>query len=159
MSREVLILRHAHAEPIAAGVGDFERPLSKVGGEEADSIGRWLSDHDVELTQVLSSPATRARQTAERALAIAGGPAIAFEPHIYEATPGVLMELLDRAAGEGRTMLVGHNPGLEQLVALLLEGRSDDYRGLPPGGLAWIKLPDEGELEPGCGTARHFWFP
>lgn len=159
MSREVMILRHAHAEPSAPGGGDFERPLSSVGGEEADAVGRWLLEHEVKFTQVLSSPATRARQTAERALAIAGGPAIAFEPHIYEATPGTLIALLDRAAGAGCTLLVGHNPGLEQLVALLLEGRSDDYRGLPPGGLAWIKLPDQGELEPGCGTAKHFWFP
>ena len=67
--------------------------------------------------------------------------------------------LLVASAPAGCTLLVGHNPSLEQLVALLLEGRSDDYRGLPPGGLACIKLPDEGELEPGCGTAKHFWFP
>jgi len=158
MPREVLILRHAHAEPVAAGGSDFERPLSKVGGEEADAVGRWLAEHGVDLERALCSPASRARQTAERALAIAGGPAIAFEPQVYEATPGTLIDLLDREAGSGRTLLVGHNPGLEQLVALLLEGRSDDYRGLPPGGLAWITLPD-GELEPGCGTARHFWFP
>ena len=158
MSREVLILRHAHAEPMAAGGSDFERPLSKVGRDEADAVGQWLAKQKVELGQVLCSPATRARQTAERALAIADGPAIAFEPHIYEATPGTLIELIDRAATEGTTLLVGHNPGLEQLVALLLEGRSDDYRGLPPCGLAWIRLPD-GELEPGAGVAREFWFP
>ncbi len=159
MSREVLILRHAHAEPQAAGSSDLERPLSKVGVDEADAVGRWLAKHEIKLDRALSSPAARARQTAERALAIAGGPAIAFDPHIYEATPGTLIALLDRAAGAGRTLIVGHNPGLEQLVALLLEGRSDDYRGLPPAGLAWIKLPDDGELEPGCGAARDFWFP
>ena len=159
MPRDVLILRHAHAEPAAPGTGDFERPLSRVGEDEADAVGRWLAEHAVAFDEVLSSPATRARQTAERVLAIAGGPAIAFEPHVYEATPGTLIDLLDRTDGKQVTLLVGHNPGLEQLVALLLEGRSDDYRGLPPAGLAWLRLPDSGELEPGCATARDFWFP
>ena len=159
MPRDVLILRHAHAEPAAPGTGDFERALSRVGEEEADAVGRWLAERSVGLDEVLSSPATRARQTAERVLAIAGGPAIAFEPDVYEATPGTLIDLLDRSARGGATLLVGHNPGLEQLVALLLEGRSDDYRGLPPAGLAWIRLPETGELEPGCGTAKDFWFP
>lgn len=159
MSRELLILRHAHAEPLAASGSDMERPLSPRGEAEADAVGRWLQHQDADLAAVLSSPATRARATAERALAVTGGPAIRDDPRIYEATPGDLLALLDQALGEGRTLIVGHNPGFEQLVALLTEGRSGDFRGLPTGGVAWLTLPAQGAIEPGVASLKAFWWP
>ena len=159
MSRELLILRHAHAEPLAASGTDIDRPLSARGEAEADAVGRWLAHQDARLARVLSSPAVRARATAERALAPLQAPAIQFDPRIYEATPGDLLGLLDPAAGEGATLIVGHNPGFEQLVALLTEGRSGDFRGLPTGGLAWLSLPAQGPLEPGVAALKAFWWP
>jgi phosphohistidine phosphatase SixA len=54
-------------------------------------------------------------------------------------------------------MLVGHNPGIERLVALLVEGRSDDFRGMPPGALAVLHL--DGTLEPGNARLDVFWSP
>jgi phosphohistidine phosphatase len=159
MTRDVLILRHANAVPLANGVSDFDRVLSAHGEQEADAVAAWLAGHQVKLDRVLSSPAARAKATAERAIAPLGAPAITFEQQIYEATPGTLMSVLDRSAGPGNTLLVGHNPGLEQLVALLLEGRSGDVRGLPTAGLAWVRVPAEGEIEPGCGELKHYWWP
>jgi len=159
MTRELLILRHAHADPLAPSGTDIDRPLSTRGEAEADAVGRWLKQQDAHLTAALSSPAVRARATAERALAIAGGPALSFEPRIYEATPGDLLALLDQQATEGCTLIVGHNPGFEQLVALLTEGRSGDFRGLPTGGVAWLSLPSEGALEPGVAALKAFWWP
>ena len=159
MSRDVLVLRHANAVPHTAGANDAERALTALGEQEADEVGRWLSTHDVKLDRALVSPAVRARATAERVLKSIDGPAITVEPDIYQATPGMLIALLDRSANEGQTLLVGHNPGLEQLVALLLEGRSGDVRGMPTAGLAWIRLPAGGEIEPGCGELKHFWWP
>ena len=159
MSRELLILRHAHAEPLAASGNDADRPLSPRGEAEADAVGRWRDNQEAALARVVSSPAVRARATAERALATVQAPAIELDPRIYEATPGDLLALLDSAAGEGRTLIVGHNPGFEQLVALLTEGRTGDFRGLPPGGLAWLTLPAQGPLEPGVATLKAFWWP
>jgi phosphohistidine phosphatase SixA len=54
-------------------------------------------------------------------------------------------------------LLVGHNPGIERLVALLVEGRSDEFRGMPPAGLAVLHLG--GALEPGSARLGAFWSP
>lgn len=159
MTRDVLILRHANALPLASGGSDKDRALSPHGEQEARAVGAWLREQKVALDRVIASPAVRARATAETVIGIVGGPAITLEPEVYEATPGTLIAVLDRVAGAGRTLLVGHNPGLEQLVALLLEGRSGDVRGLPTSGLAWIRLPESGDIEPGCGELKHFWWP
>jgi len=53
--------------------------------------------------------------------------------------------------------LVGHNPGFETVVALLTTGQSGDFRGMPPGGIAWIELA--GAAEPGAGRLKAFWAP
>jgi phosphohistidine phosphatase SixA len=56
-------------------------------------------------------------------------------------------------------MLVGHNPGLEQLAALLDSGQTGDYRGMPPAGVAVLSLPATAALEPGIATFTNFWWP
>ena len=54
---------------------------------------------------------------------------------------------------------MGHNPGLEQLVALLNSGQSGDYRGMPPGGVAVLDMPADASIEPGAATLTAFWWP
>jgi phosphohistidine phosphatase SixA len=156
MSRELLILRHAKAEPQAAGGGDFERPLADKGRRQAGEVKAWLGKHHARPARVLCSPSARTRETAELALPDA---AADFDPAIYEATPGTLLALVDGAATDGLTVLIGHNPGLEQLVALLAEGRSDEFRGLPTAGVAWFELPASGAIEPGSAKLKAFWSP
>ena len=80
-----------------------------------------------------------------------------LEDAIYDATPGELLALLDQQDDAQTVMLVGHNPGIERLVALLVEGRSDDFRGMPPGALAVLHL--DGALEPGNARLDAFWSP
>lgn len=157
MSREIVILRHAQAEPSAGAQRDFDRGLTARGREEAQAVARWFAEHDIAFDRVVSSPATRARETAE--LAVPTGTSVAFDPAVYDATPGTLLAVLDRHAGGGRTLLVGHNPGLEQLVALLTEGRSDECRGLPTAGVARLALPEDSTVEPGAAQLRAFWSP
>jgi phosphohistidine phosphatase len=71
--------------------------------------------------------------------------------------PGELLTLLDQHSDAETVMLVGHNPGIERLVALLVEGRSDEFRGMPPGALAVLHL--NGALEPGNARLDAFWSP
>ncbi|HQW63356.1 MAG TPA: histidine phosphatase family protein [Pseudomonadota bacterium] len=156
MPRELLILRHAHAEPLVGGGADFDRPLSKEGEREARAVRDWIARHGLKIARSIVSPAVRARRTAEVALP---GVVLGFESKVYEATPGTLLALVDAGAAEGITALVGHNPGLEQLVALLSEGRSEDFRGLPPAGVARLALPDAGPIEPATGRILDFWWP
>ena len=153
MSRTLVLLRHAHAEA-DAGEGDFERALSERGRVDAERVGQHLAASGLSFARVLCSPARRARETLALALP---GAAATFEPAIYEALPGTLAALVD--AGPGPTLLVGHNPGLEQLVAFLVDGHSDAPRGLPTAGLVQLAIPDPSELGPGVATVREFWSP
>ncbi|KRF00532.1 phosphoglycerate mutase [Frateuria sp. Soil773] len=155
---ELILLRHAEAVPAASGGDDRERPLSQHGEQEARAAGQWLAAHGARPERVLCSPARRTRQTADLALAAAGNALAAqLADEIYDATPGELLALLDQHGDAGTVMLVGHNPGIERLVALLVEGRSDEFRGMPPGGLAVLHL--DGALEPGNARLDAFWSP
>ena len=58
-----------------------------------------------------------------------------------------------------RLLLVGHNPGLEQLAALMHSGQTGDYRGMPPAGIAVLKLPVDAAIEPGIASLTAFWWP
>jgi phosphohistidine phosphatase SixA len=154
MKREVILLRHAHAESGQPGQADAERALSARGIDEATAAGRWLRDKAALPARILCSPAVRAKQTLEHAL---GDDAATSEPRIYEASAGELIALIDDNADAGRLMLVGHNPGFETLVALLATGQSGDFRGVPPGGIAWFEI--DGTAEPGAGRLEAFWSP
>ena len=157
--RELILLRHAHAEPGAAGQADFDRPLSSQGLAEAEAAGRWLADQGLVPDRVLCSPARRTRETLEAVLGVIGYVDQRLEPAIYDATPGTLAALADQHRDVGRLMLVGHNPGLERLAALLHSGQSGDYRGMPPGAVAVLRLPATAEVEPGVARLADFWWP
>jgi phosphohistidine phosphatase SixA len=157
MNRELILLRHAHAEGAKDGETDMARALDARGVDEATAAGTWLKTHPAP-TRILCSPARRARQTLEHALEhVLGSVAAVDEPRIYEATAGELVSLIDENADTERLMLVGHNPGFETLVALIATGQSGDFRGIPPAGIAWIEL--DGTVEPGAGKLKAFWTP
>jgi phosphohistidine phosphatase SixA len=156
--QELILLRHAEAHPAATGGADHDRTLSPHGEQEALAAGRWLASHGARPDRVLCSPALRACRTAELAMrALAPDAPIGLAGEIYEATPGELLALLDQHADARCVLLVGHNPGIERLVALLVEGRSDEFRGMPPAGLAVLHL--QGALEPGNARLDAFWSP
>lgn len=154
MKREVILLRHAHAENQKSGQSDSDRELDARGVAEARDAGKWLREHDLSGVQIYCSPSVRARQTLEHAL---GSVPAHMEPRIYEATAGELVSIIDEHEATARLMLVGHNPGFETLVALLATGQSGDFRGVPPAGIAWFEL--EGSAEPGAGRLKAFWSP
>lgn len=157
--RELILLRHAHAEPPAPGQPDRDRPLSTDGHAEAEAAARWLLEQRLVPDCVLCSPARRTRETLEIVLAGLGYVDQRLEESIYEATAGTLAGLADTYADVDRVMLVGHNPGLEQLVALLHSGRSDGYRGMPPAGVAVLEFPAGAAVEPGAARLAAFWWP
>ncbi len=157
--RELILLRHAHAEPADNGQADIDRPLSPHGLAEAEAAGRWLLEQRLVPDRVLCSPARRTRETLEAVLALTGYVEQRLEERIYEATPGTLAALVDEHREVERLLLVGHNPGLEQLLALMHSGQSGDYRGMPPGSVAVLSLPMEAVIEPGIARLAAFWWP
>ena len=157
--RELILLRHAHAEPANTGQADLDRPLSPEGLAEAEAAGRWLAERGLVPDCVLCSPARRTRETLEAVLAAVGYVDQRLEPRIYDATPGTLAALIDEHRDVDRLLLVGHNPGLEELAALMHSGQSGDHRGMPPGGVVVLALPMQSAIEPGIATLSAFWWP
>ena len=157
--RELILLRHAHAEPSLPDQADMDRPLSAEGIAEAEAAGRWLASQKLVPDCVLCSPSRRTRETLEAVLGVVGYVEQRVEDSIYEASPGSLIALADGHVEVERLMLVGHNPGLEQLAALLHSGQSGDYRGMPPAGVSVLSLPAGVPLEPGIAQLSAFWWP
>ncbi len=157
--RELVLLRHAHAENGAPGVADIDRALSIRGREEALAAGVWLREHGYVPDRTLCSPARRARETLELAQDAIGSGESERVQAIFEATPGELIALADAHREVGRLLLVGHNPGLEQLAALLTTGQSGDFRGMPAAAIAVLRLPVDAVLEPGVAQLAAFWMP
>ena len=109
--------------------------------------------------RIVCSTARRARETCERALAALGYVETRHDERIYDATPGRLMQVADDHKDGGRVLLIGHNPGFEQLVALLSSGQSGDFRGMPAGGIAVLSMPADALLEPGVARLAACWWP
>jgi phosphohistidine phosphatase len=153
-----VLLRHGKAEGQSASGRDIDRRLSDEGASEVEAAAQWLQERvSGRGVRMISSPAARADATA-RIVAGALGTDVRRVDEVYEATPGVLMSVLNDAGDTGITVLVGHNPGIEQVVALLAEGRTDDYRGVPTAAVAWFEVPD-GLVEPGSARLAAFWSP
>lgn len=153
----LILLRHAQALRDSPDGSDMTRPLSESGCNQADAAGRWLRAHNARPGRILYSPATRTTQTAQRVAQMLDDAPMHVEAAIHDATAGELVTLLDAHREIDQLLLVGHNPGLEHLLGLLMQGRSNAARGLPPAGLAWLTL--EGALEPGCGELKAYWEP
>ncbi len=156
--RELILLRHAHAGSHTTGPDDRDRVLSEVGVQEARAAGAWLREQGLLPDRVLCSPAARTRETLA-VLGDLGMVEVREEPSIYEASPGTLAALVDANRDANRLLLVGHNPGLEQLAALMHSGQTGDYRGMPPAGIAVLKLPVDAAIEPGIASLTAFWWP
>lgn len=152
--RELLLLRHGHAVPHGSVVPDFDRPLDERGRKDTGWIARWAVDAGVVPDLVVSSPARRARETAEgfcRETGLSAG-AIRWRESIYDAhLSGLLQVLAETTAENRRVMLVGHNPGFEQLASLLAHGDPHRVR-LATAAVARLRMPEDwGGLSPGDG--------
>ena len=118
--RQLVILRHAKSA-WPDGIPDRQRPLAKRGRRDASATGLWMRDELGRLDAVLCSPAERARQTWAHVVAeLDNPPPATFDKRIYDAPPGALLTVVRELHPDAATaLLIGHNPGLQELVALL----------------------------------------
>ncbi|WP_432548035.1 SixA phosphatase family protein [Kineococcus sp. SYSU DK004] len=134
----LVVLRHAKADT-PPGLQDIARPLAERGRADAEAAGRWLAEHVGLPSLVVTSPARRTEETTARVLdAWDAEPPVVDEERLYEATLGDLLRVvrgLDADPGDGpaaapgapgglsgpdgTVVLVGHNPGLSDLVEAL----------------------------------------
>lgn len=119
-ARTLVLLRHSKSDWSADG-DDIARPLARRGRRQAAIAGAWLAGATETIDLAVISTATRARDTWELAAAeLADPPPIRIEPRCYAATANELLALVRELPETARTVvLVGHNPGIEDLVALI----------------------------------------
>jgi len=120
VAKTLWLLRHAKAVSSAGG-SDFERPLSDEGRAQAKRLGERVKDQNITFDIVLSSPAVRARETAEVVLQVAGLQVlITYDDRIYEANSPKLQDVISEIDdAKDMTLVVGHNPAIEELLQFL----------------------------------------
>ena len=163
--RRLLLIRHATA---ADGTVDADRPLTGSGVRNAGAIGAWLLQAELTPDHVLVSPALRAAQTWEQAgTRLDGVPQPVPDARIYDNTVEQVLATIREAPDDaGIVAVVGHNPSIGELSAILGDGggspeaRRAVDRGFPAGGIAVFVLPGPfAAVEPGCATLTDFVVP
>lgn len=136
--KTIFLLRHAKSSWKDSSLPDFDRPLNSRGRKSAELIGGFIRREKIVPDLVLSSPAVRARETIEIVMKAAKLPSeLRYDERIYEAGPLRLLEVISQIE-ESKTsvLLVGHNPGFEELLQVLT-GRAER---LTTGNLAKISM-------------------
>ncbi|MFC0204886.1 SixA phosphatase family protein [Novosphingobium soli] len=163
------IFRHAKSDWNDARLRDFDRPLNTRGRVGAAVMGKHIREHAVGWKRILASPAVRVTQTIEIAGEAAGEtPPITWDRRIYLASSAALMDVLREQDGAPRSiLLVGHNPGLEDLIFDLVPGNGENpLRDIvedkfPTASYAVIALDieDWSDLRAGIGRLEHLVRP
>ncbi|MEY2632916.1 MAG: hypothetical protein RIR00_1570 [Pseudomonadota bacterium] len=127
---DLLLWRHAEAE---VGEIDLQRRLTPRGEKQARQMAQWLHAHLPKDLRILVSPAVRTQQTAEAL-------ALPFETHRRLGPDACVSDLIAASGwpqGGGATLIVGHQPTLGRLAALLLSGQEADWT-IKKGALWWF---------------------
>jgi len=146
LTRELLILRHGKAVT-NTGADDFSRPIKDRGKRGAQRMGVWLWQKSIRPDHIITSPAERAYVSAQKLYKAMGADATSIEVdrRLYKADIKALLDVLaDCPKKKQRLLLVGHNPGLAELLLFLLGGKvplPDDGKLLPAGTLARLRMP------------------
>ena len=149
MSRELFILRHAKSDWDSGASKDSERPLNKRGSKEAPKIGAWMHEQGLMPAQVYCSTAVRARETLQAVAKELRLPSthIHFMDALYLADLRTLLKTLAEIPPQHTSaMLVGHNPGLDELVSYLSHKAvpfTASGKLMTTACLAHFRLPDD----------------
>lgn len=116
------LMRHGKSDWSTNMESDFDRPLKERGRRDSPRMGQYLAQLDLAPDLIVSSPAVRARETAELFAEGCGYDAtILWDERIYAASGGELMSVLRSLPdAAGHVLMIGHNPGFEDLVARLI---------------------------------------
>jgi phosphohistidine phosphatase len=153
--RTLYLLRHAKSSWEDESLGDFERPLNERGNKAADTIGQFVAQESLKPELILSSPALRARQTTEIVLRVSRLQVeLRFDVRIYEASLDTLLLILaDIEPKKSVVLMVGHNPGFEELLHFL----SGEVRSVPTAALAKLDFESSDWKSLGRNEARLEW--
>ena len=149
--KTLLLMRHAKSSWDDPSLRDFDRPLNKRGLRAAPLMAAHLRRKKLRPGLVVASPAERAKQTASLVVEHAGLTAeLRHDERIYDADLPRLLEVVSQLdAGAEEVLLVGHNPGMEELLTHLTGAQER----MPTAALARLELDVEAwaDVRPGCG--------
>lgn len=165
--KTLFILRHAKAAPKDSNISDHDRPLDKVGKDDALRMGKLIKDKEMIPSLIISSTALRAQTTAELVAkgCIYQGD-IVLNPSLYEAKPKDYLSILETLSDMyGSVLIVGHNPTIEDTIQMLTD--SSDVTAISSCTLAHLSLPIEkwsdlsnnGKIEQGKAVLREIIQP
>lgn len=131
---ELILWRHADAEPAAPGQPDDERTLTDKGRKQAEKMAEWLERRLPDGCRILSSPAKRTVQTAE-----ALGRKFMTNPSLgTDTTPDEVLRAAGWPDSSQPVLIVGHQPTLGQIAGLLIGGRRQEW-AIRKGSICWIE--------------------
>ncbi|MFH8472381.1 SixA phosphatase family protein [Streptomyces sp. NPDC018000] len=164
--RRLVVLRHAKSA-WPDDVADHERPLAPRGRRDAPAAGRWLREADCVPDLVVCSTARRTRQTWDLVSdELEATTPVTYDARLYQASAGELLGVVrDIPAQVGTVMLIGHNPGAQDLV-LMLAGEAEGHAlertrtKFPTSAIAVLCLPGPwSDLEPGAARLTEMVVP
>ncbi len=156
--RTLLLMRHAKSDWSYDNLSDFARPLNSRGKKAAQRMGQWITDNNLTPDHVICSSACRAQETllGLRQQMTLSNRQITNEERGYLASLNTLLLMLADAPETDLVLLIGHNPGMEELLTYLCGTDallSQDQPLMPTATLAQITLPDEWKsLQRGSGS-------
>jgi phosphohistidine phosphatase len=166
--RRLMLMRHAKSDWSVGGQRDRDRALAARGREAAPLIGAYMAHHGLRPDKVLVSTARRARETWELAASAFGKDLdVSYDDRLYEANPkALLIPLRETSASAHSLLVVGHNPGIQELASLLMASGDIDARQrllekFPTAALAVIDFPLDSwsALAPHSGRLDRFVTP
>jgi phosphohistidine phosphatase len=168
----LMLLRHAKSSRDDPGLADFDRPLNARGERDAPAIGAFMAARGMQFDFVACSPSARTRRTLELVLAaLPAKPKVRFDKTLYLASQTTLLRCVHALPGPVRdALIVGHNPGLEELAAQLTgKGLKSDIEAMtakfPTGALAILTFAETPQrrgwsyIRPASGHLRLFMRP
>jgi phosphohistidine phosphatase len=166
--RTLYLLRHAKSDRNDPALADFARPLAARGRRDAPAMAAYMRERNYRPDVILCSPAARTRETLELLRPIlAADIDTEYDRKLYLASAEAMLQRL-RSLGEevGSALVIGHNPGLAGLAAMLAP--RGERRALarmrekfPTSGLAVIHLHIDRweQAEAGAGSLTDFMVP
>lgn len=159
--KTLYLLRHAKSSWKDAELSDIDRPLNKRGKEDAPKMGKRLAKLNVLPDFIISSPAKRTFRTASIIAPLLGYTEknIKIDMRLYGANIQQILEVIQEEMDQHDSiMIVGHNPGLTQLVEYL---SSIDVENIPTCGLVQInfKVDQWTQIQEGLGELTLFEYP
>ena len=137
-------MRHAKSDWSSSRTSDFERPINGRGRRNSARVGKWMSDNNHIPQRIVSSPAIRAKETIELVIAQTtkfNHENLIFQDDLYLAGFTQLMEIINTYQNDVQSlMLIGHNPGIENLVNYLCSQSGNSETSVTTANLFIFKV-------------------